>query len=97
MNATLDVTDLDAMEPGTIFCRGEVENSPLGYYATNSRRGDLLRWVAVRGGISDWAIYAYWNDWDWEAIRSSGDKVRADDVIRRLVPCTDEAFARYRG
>jgi len=55
-----------------------------------------LRWVAVRGGIADWAIYCHFSDKNWDWIRDSGDKVTMENHIRKLVPCTDEAFKRYR-
>ena len=54
------------------------------------------RWVAVRGGIHDWAIYIGTPDRTPEDIRSYGDKVHDETTIRKLVPCSDEAFAMYR-
>ena len=56
------------------------------------------RWVAVRGGVDDWAIY--WRQYkDFltdDFISKHGDKVLDVRDIKRLVPCDNEAFKRYR-
>jgi len=84
----LTVKQLEEMQPG-IFAKGQD-------YEDN---GDTIHWVAVRGGIADWAIYYSYEtgevlDWDW--IKDYGDKVVMEKDIRKLVPCTDECFALYR-
>ena len=84
---------LKAMEPDTIFLRGECENSPEGIFMT--RNGGQLRWVAVRQGIETWSIYCHWAFNSWEFIKEQGDKVNNKETIRRLVPCDDEAFTLY--
>ena len=61
---------------------------------TNSNK--RLRWIAVRGGMHDWAIYCHLAFHDVEWIRSQGDKVYMKHHIRHLVKCDDEAFAMYR-
>jgi len=58
------------------------------------------RWVAVRGGVDDWAIYWMPNrdicmETD-EQIAKMGDKILDERDIVRLVPCDNEAFKRYR-
>lgn len=85
---------LNDLAPGTIIARGEIVDGPLGYNATGS--GRQLRWIAVRGGAPDWAVYCYWAESDWDFVRSSGDKIKRRDVIERLVPCTADALERYR-
>lgn len=90
----LTLKDLKAMQSNLIFATGVVENSPLGIFM--SRSGGMLRWVAVRGGIWDWAIYCHWEDKSKEWIRDYGDKVHDEVIIKTLVPCTDEAFKMYR-
>jgi len=47
---------LKAMPPHTIFAQGELVDSPEDCNLANT--GKTTRWVAVRGGIHDWAIYA---------------------------------------
>ena len=84
---------LKEMRPGT-FAKGEIVDCPDGINMTNS--GKLLRWVAVRGGIHDWAIYCLFADNSYEEIRRVGDKIHNPKHIRKLVPCTDEAFKMYR-
>ena len=90
----LTIEMLKKMEPG-MFAKGESMDSPLGINMTNS--GKMLKWVAVRGGIWDWTIYCHWSeDNSYEWICASGDKVFSESIIRRLVPCTDDAYKMYR-
>lgn len=85
----LDRKMLKDMPPGTIFATGE------GLYP-RLHREIPTKWVAVRGGIDDWAIY-YGKDTDTiQHIRDYGNKVTMKDTIKELVPCDDEAFKRYR-
>lgn len=55
-----------------------------------------VRWVAVRGGIDDWAIYYHLETYSVEYVSKHGDKCHTKEIIRELVPCDDEAFKRYR-
>ena len=90
----LTLDQLKAMEPSTIFAQGIMNDGPTGLNMSHSER--ILRWVAIRGGIHDWAIYAGPEDWSAEAVARSGDKVHNDENIKKLVPCDDEAFGWYR-
>lgn len=90
----LTLQQLKDMPPNTVFARGEVEDSPDGVNMSNS--GGILRWVAVRGGIWDWAIYCHYADRSWEFVKSQGDKIYGKTNIKKLVPCDDEAFKKYR-
>ena len=90
----LTLKDLKAMQPDLIFRSGVVIDSPEGINMTRS--GKQLRWVAVRGGIWDWAIYCYWVEYTEEYIKRCGDKVIGEANIKKLVPCNDEAFKMYR-
>ena len=80
--------------PEKIFANGEIVDSPLGINMTNS--GKQLRWVAIRGWSNDWCIYCHFATNDWDYIARSGDKVCMKEHIKRLVPCDEETFARYR-
>ena len=91
----LTVEQLEAMPPDTVFATGVILDGPTGVNMTDSRKH--LRWVAVRGqGIPDWAIYCHWDFHDAEWVKRRGDKVGMEHHIRLLVPCTDEAFKKYR-
>ncbi len=90
----LTLEKLKAMQPNTIFASGVIVDNEKGINMTRS--GKLLKWVAVRGGIWDWAIYCHWADKSWRWIKDSGDKVRFGNHIKKLVPCDDEAFKMYR-
>jgi hypothetical protein len=61
-----------------------------------SGSNEMLRWVAVRGAINDWAIYVGRDDQTVEMIMDFGDKAFGEHMIKKLVPCDDEAFNRYR-
>ena len=89
----LTLKQLKKMQPG-IFASGTVSDNPTGINITNS--GKLLRWVAVRGQIHDWAIYCYWADASEEYVKDHGDKVYSEKNIKKLVPCSDKAFEMYR-
>lgn len=56
-----------------------------------------VRWVAKVGdGYHDWAIYYDHMDKNVEWIKTHGVKIVNDELIRELVPCSDEAFNCYR-
>jgi len=84
----LTIEALKLMTPGFIFASGIV-NDPRLYK-------EIVMWVAVRGGIYDWAIYYHLATHDNDYVSRYGDKCFAEAVIRELVPCTDKAFAMYR-
>lgn len=90
----LTLEDLKNMEPKAIIAKGEALDSPIGINMTNS--GKMLRWIAVRGAIHDWCIYYHLADKNYEWIRGFGDKVTSEENIKRLVPCSIEAFEKYR-
>lgn len=90
----LTIKQLKEMKPNTIFAKGEIVDSPDGININNS--GKQLRWVAVRGGIHDWAIYCHLAEKEYEWIKDWGDKVHSEQNIKKLVPCDDEAFKMYR-
>lgn len=92
----LTLEQLKAMPKGCAFATGTIENSPEGFFVTRDNPGKLIRWVAKRGGIHDWTIYYYWEDWDMQRVLDYGDKVLNKEVIRKMVPCNDEAFNMYR-
>jgi len=86
----LTLAKLKDMIPNTIFKRGVIEDNPEGI-SPNS-----FSWVAVRGGIHDWAIYSTRGDVHYDWIKRHGDKVYDKSLIKQLVPCDDEAFKMYR-
>lgn len=79
---------LEAMPPDTIFATGVV-NEPGLYIAP-------VRWLAVRGGIWDWAIYYHKEESSMEFVRDHGDKCFTEEIIKKLVPCNEDAFKMYR-
>lgn len=116
ITAPLTVEALKGFAPHSIFAGGygTIEH-PWFNDAVETLEADgrstTVRWVAVRGGIHDWAIYHsldanfiaadYLDDpshleVEPERIARGGTKVRDEQTIRAWVPCTDEAFDLYR-
>ena len=92
----LTLQQLKNMRPG-IFAQGEVVDSPTGANMANTSK--MMKWVAVRGNIHDWAIYAdnpFTPQSDFEGVRDFGDKIHNKDIIQKLVPCDEEALDMYR-
>jgi len=79
---------LEAMPEDTVFATGITMNE--GLYK------EPVRWVAVRGGIADWAIYYHKERNSVQYVRECGDKCFTKEIIKDLVPCDDEAFKLYR-
>lgn len=92
MRLTLDILKL--FQSGTIFASGILPDSEEGINMTNS--GRLLRWVAVKGSVDDWAIYCLPLGTTQEEVSSLGDKVCRSKAIRRCIQCDDETFLCYR-
>ena len=85
----LDKQMLDAMPSDCIFATGEGIIPEL-------HSSEEVRWVAVRGGIPDWAIYYHLASWNIYDVRYEGDKVGTNEVIQKLVPCDESALKLYR-
>ena len=85
---------LQEMKPDTTFAEGVTTDDNEGVNLSNS--GRQLRWVACRGGIHDWAIYAQYAEQSASWVKRFGDKIHFERNIRKLVPCDDEALAMYR-
>jgi len=89
-----DFTKIRAHE---IFAHGLQPDSPQGINLTGS--GETLLWVAVKGDIDDFAIYAMpveLANWSAGRVRDFGDKIHDRKTIQRLLDCDDEVLARYR-
>lgn len=101
----LDLKMLQAMPPHTIFAVGpvpvEVFEDIYGANPNVEKLTMLFRFVAKRGAIDDWAIYVgpiskASGQEDYQSVAAYGDKIHGARIIRILVPCDDEALARYR-
>lgn len=107
----LTLDDLLSMPPHTIFKTGYAMIYPPQYEMVDSYK-IRVKYVAIRRRIHDWAIYHSFqpllNKGKWHnesdahleasdmAISKFGTKVHNAELIRELVPCTDEAFEMYR-
>lgn len=91
---TLTLEILKRMGPRVIIDTGLYEGGPDGLNV-RSRVG-VVRFVAVTGDSTDWAVYVGPKDWNAWAVARSGDKVHDMDKIKLVVPCDEAAAGRYR-
>jgi hypothetical protein len=86
----LTIEDLKSFASGIFAARTFIDD---GSFTQN---GLLLKMVAVRGNIYDWCIYVGKKEQSFEEIAKVGDKISGKYLIKRLVPCDEEAFKMYR-
>jgi len=117
----LTLKQLKEMKPDTIFASGigTIEHPWFNNAKLISEGGTLeadgrstkVKWIAIRGGYHDWAIYHsmdanfiiadYLDDPAHlevpdESIARSGAKLHKEEDIKRFVPCDSESFDMYR-
>lgn len=81
--------------PHVIFAEGVARGNELQtVISRNDKR--QWRWIAVKGGGPDWAIYCSPAYWTTDKIHGLGDKVLDNNVIKLLVRCDDSALEIYR-
>jgi len=91
------IQQFDAIPDGETFAQGFALNDPDEIYMTDSRIGEELRWVAVKGYAHDWCIYCLWaNESTFGMVERNGDKIRTREYILKLVPCDEEVYKLYR-
>lgn len=79
--------------PGQFICCGYSHDHKDGVNFQLS--GKEVKWVAVKGGMGDWAIYFADLDKTLDWIKKHGYKLLKEDV-RNLVDVSDEVLANYR-
>ena len=78
---------LEEMKPGEVIASGVAQNE----------EGDKVKWVAVRGGIADWAVYATTNmDHNDDWIKQYGNKIHSMVIVDQLIPADQTAKDMYR-
>ena len=112
----LTIEKLKEMKPNTIFASGI--GLIIHPWFNNAKKvleedgqSTKVSWVAIRGGIYDWAIYhpmdanicqADYFDCDChlqaseDLIARAGAKLCNENQIKNFVKCDDEAFQMYR-
>lgn len=85
---------LERVSPGTVIGAGVFIDGPQDANINGS--GKLCRWVAVRGGIRDWAVYVGPYNWMVSDIAKSGDKVSLNNAQRFLCIDGDSVRRLYR-
>lgn len=88
--------DFEKIPDGIVMADGICKNQEDGVFMTNSRIGDDLRWVAVKGYANDWCIYIHWAEFSEKYVISQGEKVLSPDNIKKLCDCDEEVMKLYR-
>ena len=96
MAKKLTIEMLQNMPAGKVFAHGIARNKKGELWMTDVYPNRRLIWAAKRGGIDDWAIYTHWESKGLDFCVNMGDKIMDKETIQKLVPCTDEAFLKYR-
>jgi hypothetical protein len=105
MKDKLTLEQLKQMEPDTIFASGTTTiDHPWEHGKTA-----YVKWIAIRGGIYDWAIYHSFDSnlmmdesddkhryASNRMIANHGSKLHDMDKVRELVPCDKDALEMYR-
>lgn len=74
---------------GKIFASGTILHKGL--------HKEPVKWLAKVGdGFHDWAIYYGKEDWSWSEVKTNGNKITTDSIIKFFVPCSEEALKLYR-
>lgn len=100
----LTVESLKMMDPHTIFAHGVMRldevfwSDPMlgAYYGEQVGRTGMIGFVAMRGAISDWAVYLGNPYLSPQYIATSGVKLTSKSCVRAIVQCTEGAWRRYR-
>ncbi len=90
----LTLEEFNSTPDGEVILYGTTIDGPDGCNMSGS--GKELRWMAKKGHGDDWAIYVGWATHIWSFIKTNGDKVKDPSNIKRLVPCEDAVFDKYR-
>jgi hypothetical protein len=94
MNEKLTIEDFNLLFAGYVFAKGATTDNNEGCNIANT--GRTLHWVAKTGFNYDWCIYIHFDNHSFGYVEQYGDKVTSEKNIRKLVPCTDEVFRKYR-
>ena len=92
--AIIDKTYILSIPSHQIFATGKARDTELRIGISHT--GKPWKWIAVKGGGADWAIYCSPDYRTDERIHGLGEKVHDKDVIKLLVKCDDSALEIYR-
>lgn len=84
----IDLEYILGLPADTIFSTGIIRDLRLDK--------DNIKWIAVKGGGDDWALYYAPAKTAISDMLKSSIKVTTESIIKRLVGCTDKALTKYR-
>jgi hypothetical protein len=84
----LTTEKLSEMKPNSIFASGIINDRRL--------HTEDIKWVAVKGEITEWAIYYHIAEKKLNFIAHNGQKINIESIIKELVPCSGAAFECYK-
>lgn len=91
-----NLKEFNKIPMGEHFRMGVFSDSPTGLYMTSEDHNKLIKFVAVKGGADDWAVYVGNIEDSYQQVALNGLKITSEDNIMRAVPCTDDVLRRYR-
>jgi len=83
-----DAETFDQVEPNQVMGQGE------GMYP--ELHNERVKWIAIKGYGNDWAMYYHLASHTYDHVKQEGQKAFTENVVRHLVPCSDEVWAKYR-
>lgn len=92
-NKMLTLEQFTALPDGEVFAASTVMDNANGINITGKLT--LLKYVAVKGYVNDWALYVGPADWRYNYVKSNGDKVFSK-TAQKIIDCDDEVRERYR-
>ena len=84
------------MDEGQIFGIGLISNIHIWTGLLNFEEGKSLMWVAKRGAIHDWTIYAGPAENGSVWVMDYGNKIIDRKIVNDLVPHTDSGWKMFR-
>lgn len=85
---------LEEARPEELLYEGTAVDGPTGLNIWGS--GKTIRFVVIRGGIPDWAVYCGPIDWSVDKIAREGDKVIGRQNLENIAAFDYEVAKMYR-
>ena len=91
---TLTQELLDATPPFGLICTGLAMDDEDGLFLANTNKE--LKWVAKKGAVGDWAVYAHFSSNSVDFVLNAGDKVQSKRNLEVILEFSDEVYSKYR-
>ena len=79
--------------PGQMLLKGGIQDSPEGFFIDGTKQ--MLKWVAIIGGINDWCIYVSYLNLSCEELQKRGYKIMKD-TAKIVIDADKEVWERWK-